>query len=158
MARDHPLIKRRSLGGNMKELPYIAIQRKAAERVLGILSAPPYEEWGGYGGFNPWDIFPCFYGTYQPEFDQVALDVLAELITGEASSAIFGDLAANMFKEALCKLDLCEYGTSPRVCFPTQYFAELLPKLNEEWHKYYFSGWGEKYKVGAYTAGLKSKP
>lgn len=53
------------------------------------------------------------------------------------------DLGADIFREMLCVSDLCSYGTSPRVCFPTQPFKALLPALIEKWRAYAVLVWGE---------------
>lgn len=55
------------------------------------------------------------------------------------------DLAAEMFREMLCVLDLCDYGTSPRVCFPISEFQTIMPNLIERWKDFYLIQWGEPY-------------
>lgn len=85
------------------------------------------------GVFDPWDIFPGIYGSYSSDFDDMAIEVLQELTSRKANR---DDLAARMFREMLCNLNLCEYGTSPRVCFATPQFTELLPDLIEKWKEF----------------------
>lgn len=88
---------------------------------------------GCVGVFDPWEIFPGLYGNYSSDFDDMAIEVLQELADRQANRE---DLASRMFREMLCNLDLCEYGTSPRVCFATPQFTELLPDLIEKWKEF----------------------
>lgn len=90
---------------------------------------------------NPWDLFPAVYGTYSSSFDDCAINVLQELIHGEKDR---DDLGAEMFREFLCTAGLCNYGTSPRFCFPTQEFKPLLPQLLQRWRDYYRYQWGDE--------------
>lgn len=71
----------------------------------------------------------------------MALRVLENLLAGR-----FDDegLAEEMFREVLCNLELCDYGTSPRVCFPTNEFRVLLPSLIKKWREYYQIIWKEQ--------------
>lgn len=94
------------------------------------------------GEFDPWDIFPTLYGSYCSSFDQCALDVLSEIRDGHRKRE---DLGADMLREMLCTSNLCDYGTSPRVCFPTQQFSELLPALIEKWRTYAILAWGDDF-------------
>lgn len=135
-------INRGEIGATVEFGPYKA-QREAADRVRGLLSLPMPEAsdmLGTEGEFDPWDLFPCLYGSYSGEFDKLAIEVLCEL---RDKTIRRGDLAAEMFREMLCNADLCEYGTSPRVCFATSYFAEVLPALIERWRAYAELAWGE---------------
>ena len=89
--------------------------------------------------FDPWDIFPV-YGNYSSEFDDVALTVLHNLLDGTTERE---NIAHEMFREMLCKMDLCDYGTSPRVCFPNTEFRKLLPEYINKWKEYYILQWGD---------------
>lgn len=114
----------------------------AAERVREILARPmPADETelGVVGYFDPWDIFPALYGSYSSEFDACAIDVLQGV---RDLSHRRRDLAADMLREMLCVADLCDYGTSPRHCFPTEEFAALLPALIERWQAHAKMNWG----------------
>jgi len=126
----------------MSEEPwYLKAEREAAERVEALLKLPIPEhetELGSEGYFDPWGLFPL-YGSYSGDFDECALDVLRELASGKK---LRDDLAAEMFREILCYMNLCAYGTSPRVCFPTSAFKELLPDLIEKWQAYSDLQWG----------------
>jgi hypothetical protein len=50
-------------------------------------------------------------------------------------------LAHEMFREMLCTAELCDYGTSPRVCFANEPFKALLPQLIEKWEAYSAAQW-----------------
>lgn len=115
-------------------------QREASERVAALVALPvPADnfELGAEGYFDPWPMFNL-YGSYSGDFDECAIDILDELQSGDKKRH---DLGAEMFRELLCNLDLCEYGTSPRVCFPTREFRELLPTLVEKWKAYSAVQW-----------------
>jgi hypothetical protein len=90
--------------------------------------------------FDPWEIFPSLYGSYDSEFDQCALDVLIGLRDGETTRT---DLASDMFREMLCTAGLCDYGSSPRACFPTQEFDLHLRTLIKRWQRYALIQWAE---------------
>lgn len=114
----------------------------AVAKVAAILARPMPEaadRLGIEGEFSPWDIFPAIYGSYSSDFDACAIDVLCELRELRKDRS---DLGAEMLREMLCVADLCDYGTSPRVCFPTSEFRELLPALIEKWRAYAEMAWG----------------
>lgn len=89
--------------------------------------------------FDPWSLFPCLYGSYSSCFDKLAVDVLTDL---KNSTYRREDLASEIFREMLCTANLCDYGTSPRVCFPTESFKALLPELIGRWTEYGNAHWG----------------
>ncbi|PDT15915.1 hypothetical protein CO670_15595 [Rhizobium sp. J15] len=115
--------------------------REAAEKVAALLQKPmpSRDDMRDIEEFDPWDIFPI-YGSYDSAFDEMAIEVLEEL---KAHSKKRDDLAAEMFREMLCKMNLCDYGTSPRVCFPTSNFEPLLPAFIEKWKAYSKMQWGD---------------
>jgi hypothetical protein len=118
----------------MNELPYQKADREAAEKVAAELRKPlaeSAEENFGPDNFDPWELFPLF-GSYSSDFDEMAIEVLKGLDENNPRS----DLAAEMFREILCKMHLCDYGTSPRACFPTQEFRVLLPEFIAKWEAY----------------------
>jgi hypothetical protein len=118
-------------------------ERKAAAQVTELLALPnmPADRVCGAGEcFEPWDLFPCLYGSYSSEFDEMAIEVLLDLKEGTRTRT---DLASEMFREMLCTSDLCNYGTSPRTCFPTQAFKSVLPALIERWIEYAEIQWGD---------------
>ncbi len=119
--------------------------RKAAERVAALLALPMPEdehEIGQEGYFDPWQVFPALYGTYCGSFDRCAIEVLEELLRGRNQR---DDLGAEMLREMLCNADLCEYGSSPRACFPTEEFRAHLPLLIERWRVYSRLHWGKDF-------------
>lgn len=131
----------------MAENYYQKLEREAAEKLEKLLNKPmaPNPDYVGVIDektnepeyFDPWDIFPV-YGNYSSEFDDMAIKTLENLLAGT-----FDDkgLAHEMFREILCKMSLCDYGTSPRVCFPTAQFKEMLPMLIKKWQEYYELVW-----------------
>lgn len=128
----------------MDEPWYTRVQREAGEQLEALLALPlannRYELLGAEGNFDPWSLFPLLYGSYGSDFDECAIEVLTELAEGGKHR---DDLGANMFREMLCNLNLCDYGTSPRYCFPTTEFKALLPRLVERWKEYSALQWGD---------------
>lgn len=123
---------------------YARKEREAAERVAAEL-AKPFDDGSMNSGdyFDPWSLFPALYGSYSSEFDVLAVEVLTDLQNGTHERR---DLAAEMFREMLCTSHLCDYGTSPRVCFPTHgHFKPLIPQLIEKWKAYYAVRWSQEY-------------
>jgi hypothetical protein len=127
----------------MAEMSYQKAERKACEKVTAALTLPlpeSEEQLGIVGEFDPWDLFPSLYGSYDGDFDKLAIEVLEDIQNGTHKRR---DLAARMFREMLCTADLCDYGTSPRGCFPNPGFKSLLPELLEKWRAYSLIAWGE---------------
>jgi hypothetical protein len=118
-------------------------QSGAAKKVADELSKP-FDDGEMSSGefFDPWSIFPCFYGSYSADFDWCAIGVLEGLV--DADKAVW-DLPSHMFREVLCTSDLCDYGSSPRACFATSYFKALLPEFIAKWKGYYENQWKEPY-------------
>ena len=88
--------------------------------------------------FNPWEPFTLLYGSYSSAFDEMAIQVLVDLVEPKYQVE---SLAHEMFREMLCCLDLCEYGTSPRACFARTEFKEILPQLIDKWKQYCVETW-----------------
>ena len=95
---------------------------------------------GSDGTFDPWSLFPL-YGSYSSDFDECAIEVLEEL---RERFSRRDDLGAEMFREMLCVMGLCDYGTSPRVCWPTPEFSALLPAFIEKWKAYSKLHWSDE--------------
>jgi FPC/CPF motif-containing protein YcgG len=118
-------------------LYYQRMQDEAADRVAETMSRSMPDGFnvlpGDDGSFDPWDIFPCVYGSYSSEFDDLAIAVLTDL---RDKTWKCEGLAQEIFREMLCTANLCDYGTSPRACFATGRFQELLPSLIEKWREY----------------------
>ena len=119
------------------------VEIKASQRVADALRLPlPKTEdlLGVVGEFDPWDLFPAVYGSYDSEFDRCAIEILCEVRDGVRGRR---DLAADFFREMLCTASLCDYGTSPRGCFPSSSFKPLLEPLIKKWRGYSLIAWGE---------------
>jgi hypothetical protein len=111
-------------------------EAEANAKLDALLALPPIPADGMYSDgecFNPWDLFPTLYGTYSSAFDDMALEVLADIRDRTHNRT---DLAAEMFREMLCTSGFCDYGSSPRVCFASSGFAERLPRFIERWDEY----------------------
>jgi hypothetical protein len=104
------------------------------------LELPDEDCVGESGRFDPWEMFPCFYGTYSAQFDEMAISVL-EKMRDDISSTDEG-LGEEMFREYLCRNKLANYGTSPRTCFVEYDFRDILPTLIEKWKAYARLQWG----------------
>lgn len=116
-------------------------EKAAADKVRAELAKPDTEEdFAHDDSFAPWSLFPTLYGSYDSAFDDMAIEVLSEL-AAEPLRWDRDDLGAQMFREMLCTARLCDYGTSPRVCFPTPDFKELLPGLIKRWEAYRDQVW-----------------
>lgn len=106
---------------------------KAVDALLALPSIPDDNMYSDGECFDPWSLFPALYGSYSKAFDDLALDVLSDIRDGSFKRV---DLAAEMFREILCTTGLCDYGTSPRVCFAAEDFKRQLPRLIERWREY----------------------
>lgn len=117
-----------------------AAEIEAASKVREILDRPDPDlpDCRSIDHFDPWDIFPSLYGSYDSAFDECAIDVLSEIRDGGRKRT---DLAADMIREMLCTADLCDYGSSPRHCWATTAFKALLPELIERWQAYSKQQW-----------------
>jgi len=106
--------------------------------VLLALPMPEKDDIGVDGFFDPWQLFPSLYGSYDQAFDICAIEVLLEIREGKKRR---DDLGAEMIREMLCTSGLCTYGTSPRVCFPDRGFEPLLLPLIEKWAAFSATSW-----------------
>ncbi len=123
---------------------YMEREKAAAEQVKALVALPLIGEHGMRTGcddeFDPWRLFDSLYGSYSEAFDDMAIEVLERLIApahGEES------LAHEMFREMLCTASLCDYGMSPRSCWPTPEFREHLPALIAKWREYRALVWAD---------------
>ncbi len=125
-------------------------EQAAADKVRSELAKPlpqDEDELGAEGTFDPWALFPSLYGTYSQAFDDMALLVLRNLQLAaegrwdEQNRA--EELAHEMFREMLCNSELCDYGSSPRVCFATEPFKSVLPDLIAKWEAFSHIHWAE---------------
>lgn len=84
--------------------------------------------------FEPWEaVFPMLYGTYDSAFSDCVLALLENLLINNWNN---DDLATNIMRELLCTQGLCDYGSSPRTCFPTPEFKAILPELIWRWRRF----------------------
>jgi hypothetical protein len=116
-------------------------EKAAGALVDALLAKPTIPDDGMYSDgecFDPWDLFPCLYGSYSSAFDELAVEVLSDIRDGTHNRT---DLAAEMFREMLCTTGLCDYGTSPRVCFASVTFKPKLPRLIERWREFFAIRW-----------------
>lgn len=100
------------------------------------------------GGFDPWEkLGRC--GGYNSAVDQQALDVLRCI--RRPNTMFCNDIAerlgmtpehVELFQYLFCSADWCEYGSSPRGCFPMDDAA--FEKLIGDWEAYYRAAWGEE--------------
>lgn len=109
---------------------------------LKSLLLKPVEKDVSVDSFDPWEPFEL-YGSYSSSFDDMAIRVLTDIHNREFNNH---NLADEMFREMLCILDFCDYGTSPRTCFPTGDFEALLPEYIEKWKAYYKAQWDEEWE------------
>lgn len=120
-------------------------EQDAADKVKVALAKPLcLDDVPDSSEFDPWEIFPCFYGSYSKEFDDVALAVLRNLKIGRdgyREEQTPEALPHHMFREVLCTSNLCDYGTSPRVCFTNEPFGVVLDGLIDKWEAHSAIRW-----------------
>lgn len=122
---------------------------QAGEKLRALLAKPidvEGEPWlKGTGDlFDPWDLFPSLYGSYSSEFDDMAILVLENILAKRWGADHGEGLAHQMFREMLCNAYLCDYGTSPRGCFPNwgvDGIEDLLTQLLSKWKEYRAAEW-----------------
>jgi hypothetical protein len=114
--------------------------RTAIERVKENLARPDISDQNEASVvgefFDPWEaLFPHLYGGYSNDFGQVAIESLKEVMT-VSHLPHFDSLPHKMFKEMLCVQELCEYGVSPRGCFPEREFGEIIEEFIRRFEHY----------------------
>ena len=113
-------------------------EKESMQKVSNMMKKPiDYNDDMGTDGFDPWEIFPV-YGSYSSEFDDMAIKTLTDILNGTHKSQ---GLAQEIFRELLCNMELCNYGTSPRTCFPNESFEKVLPEYIGKWKEYYKLQW-----------------
>ena len=121
-------------------------QNEAIAALKAELERPVGREldWRNPDFFDPWRLFEgMIYGSYNSDFDDMAILVLDNIANQRWGGDAGEGLAHEMFREMLCVINLCDYGTSPRGCFPTPEFRELLPALLAKWREYREVEWAE---------------
>ena len=108
------------------------------------ITAPNAEDEDGEY-WDPWEALGLRCLSYNSEIDQNAIDVLR----GIGDKLYNSDIAARtglpaqyveLLQSIFCGSDWCEYGTSPRGCFP---MADDFPALIAAWEAFYERRWGE---------------
>lgn len=102
------------------------------------------QEWLDEGGQNPWDTLTPL-GSYNSEIDDQGIAIL-KLIVSEPG--IFcNDIAkrvglhpshVELWQYLFCGADICDYGTSPRGCFPN---GDKAKAFLENWKVYRQKSW-----------------
>lgn len=114
--------------------------RTAIERVKTSLTKPDISSKSDAGivdeYFEPWEaLFPHIYGGYSADFGIIAIESLEEVMNCSHLPHV-DSLPHKMFKEMLCVQELCEYGTSPRTCFPETEFKEVIVEIIQRFKHY----------------------
>lgn len=126
------------------------VQRKAAERLGVILERPLFDDpqMVSADDFDPWDVLgKAVYGSYNSYFDKLAiacLEGVRDRLNADETAAKAGlpVLAVEMLYEMLCRSNLCEYGSSPRIPWVTKHAEPLWQPLIDKWKAYASLQWG----------------
>lgn len=126
----------------------MGLRENAIDRLKAALMLPVPENadelYNDGERFDPWQFFDGIYGVYSSDFDEMAIAVLCDIYTRQTVSPLTSPncLASQIFREMFCVVGWCDYGSSPRVCFPSDGFAPLLPDLIKKWQEWYKVQWG----------------
>lgn len=130
-----------ALGGTQK------CEETIVDRLKRELAKPLGREegWVNPDHFDPWNLFEgMIYGSYSSEFDDMAILVIDNILNNRRDGE---SLAHEMFREMLCNVGLCTYGTSPRGCFPNYVDGvstePLLKALVAKWREFREVAWSE---------------
>lgn len=99
------------------------------------------------GGFDPWDALDVPCGSYSSEQDDQGIAIL-EIIASErgvhctdiAERLGLSPSHVELWQYIFCGADLCDYGTSPRGCFPSD--DERVKAFLDNWKQYRKLAWG----------------
>lgn len=98
------------------------------------------------GGFDPWESLGISCGSYSSNQDEHGIAVLELIVTerGIYNTDIARRLALSpahveLWQYIFCSADLCEYGTSPRGCFPVS--DDAAKAFLENWKQYHKLAW-----------------
>jgi hypothetical protein len=114
--------------------------------VSEIIQPNAEDEFGEY--WDPWEALGLGCCSYNAGIDRQAIGVLREI--GSPEFAYCTDIAerlgmtpehVEMFQGIFCSADWCEYGTSPRGCWPID--REGFPALIAAWEVYCERRWKE---------------
>lgn len=127
------------------------MQRRPIDEIRYQLTLPvvgrDQPDFWGEDTFDPWEPFErSLYGSYSSEFDDMAITVLENILHQRWGRDHGESLAHEVFREILCNAGLCDYGTSPRGCFPDwgSGFADVLPLYLQKWKQYRAVEWGDE--------------
>lgn len=105
----------------------------------------PREAFEATGGYDPWERLGIGCATYNSTVDEQALAVLKGIRDGLFNTDIAKHTGMSrehveLFQYIFCSADWCEYGTSPRGCFPMDY--DEFGKIVENFEKHIEVEWG----------------
>lgn len=100
----------------------------------------PFEDY-----WDPWEALRIGCCSYHSAIDVAAIRVLEGIHSGKYCTDIAHEndldpLLVEMLQGIFCSADWCEYGSSPRGCFPTD--RENFHLLIDGWKTYYKITWG----------------
>lgn len=112
--------------------------------VSEIIKPNAEDEIGEY--WDPWDALGLSCCSYNSELDRAAIEVL-RLLAGDdfvyctdiAERTGLSPLMVEMLQGIFCSANWCEYGTSPRGCWPID--REGFSALVTAWEAYYQRHW-----------------
>lgn len=110
--------------------------------VADIIAPNAEDENGDY--WDPWDALGIGCASYNSGIDQNAINVLCgirdKLFCDDIAERYgMSALHVELFQSIFCSADWCEYGTSPRGCFPED--REGFPALIAAWEAYFKRRW-----------------
>ena len=108
------------------------------------ITAPNQEDWDG-SYWDPWESLGLRCCSYNAVIDIAAIRVLESVQAGQFGTDIAGidPVLVELLKSIFCSHNWCEYGTSPRGCFPMD--REGFHLLIDGWKAYYGRKWQEDY-------------
>ena len=115
------------------------------KKVSDIITPNGEDENGVY--WNPWDALGQSCLSYNSEIDAEAISVLRGIAAGKychniATETGLSPSHVELFQSIFAGAGWCEYGTSPRGCWPID--REGFPALIEAWESYFQRQWKGK--------------
>ena len=112
--------------------------------VADILKPNAEDENGDF--WDPWNALGVDCASYSGQVDQDAINVLRGIRDKLYNSDIakrysMAPSHVELLQSIFCSADWCDYGTSPRGCFPTD--REGFPALIAGWEGFYLRFWNE---------------
>lgn len=114
-----------------------------SDKPVSEIIKPNAEEWDG-AYWDPWEALGLRCCSYNSAIDHEALCVLRGIQEGKYCSGIateygMSESHVELLQSIFCSAGWCEYGTSPRGCWPID--REGFPALIEAWDAYYERQW-----------------